>query len=74
VTTRTTSTTTSSARRDSRSAATPPSSTLTSRPTLYVVDTRPSSVGPPPSSITCQTTATIHIPLANSDTAIEATR
>ena len=64
----------SNARRGSRSAATPPISTLNSSPRLEAVATRESSDGPPPSSITCQTRATIHMPLANSDTPIEATR
>ena len=72
--TRTASTAISSARRGSRSAATPPSSTLTSIPRPAAVATQPSSVGPPPISITCQTRATIHMPLANSDTPMDATR
>src|SRR5919107_205516 len=53
----------------SRSAATPPISTNASRPTLNRAVTSESSVGPPPSSITCQASATSHSPLPTSEIA-----
>ena len=50
-----------------RSAATPPISTAPTRPTLAPVATRDRSAGPPPSAITCQTTATSQTPAPSSD-------
>src|SRR5829696_484763 len=57
----------------SRSAATPPTSTNASRPTLNRAVTSESSVGPPPSSITCQANATSHSPLPTSEIASPST-
>jgi hypothetical protein len=53
----------------SRSAATPPISTNASRPTLNRAVISESSVGPPPSSITCHASATSHSPLPTSEIA-----
>ncbi|SHV84943.1 Uncharacterised protein [Mycobacteroides abscessus subsp. abscessus] len=46
-----------------RSAATPAGSTLSSRPTLNVVPTTATCAGPNPIRMTCQTSATVHMPL-----------
>src|ERR671912_2108581 len=53
----------------SLSAATPPISTNARRPTLNRAVTSESSVGPPPSSITCHASATNHSPLPTSEIA-----
>ena len=50
-----------------RSAITPPSRTKPSNPKLAIAATRESSFGPPPSSMICQTSATIQMPVPKSD-------